>query len=426
MGKRSLLKMVSIGMMIFIGCFVAPGYALDKPVEPISVPENMVLVPSGEFIMGNNNDYYDNDGDESSQHVVNLPAFYIDKYPVTNAQYKKFVESTNHKPPLFWDKSGNYPQEKSDHPVAGVTYLDAKAYCSWAGKRLPTEEEWEKAARGTDARRWPWGNVFDYNKANVGFRGTTPVNSHPEGVSPYGCYDMAGNVFELTDSWYELYPNSPENKIVARLLGEKYKVVRGGGYNADIGSARCADRGIKEIEGAGGPSLGFRCARDVPGYEHYRSAFELMNEAKNLKIQAEKDITPYEEHNSSRLLLKDAEGLLDKAFDSFRNENFKESEQLAEQGREKIKQAHQLALDFTKNKRAEKLASAKKVLTSLETLLKKIPDQLSPRQLEMKNKAFDHFKQSKQFFEEGSLGYAQMHAYIGLSIVNQITNEETK
>src|SRR3989338_1360081 len=400
----------------------------------------MVLIPEGKFMMGSRGEGGD-EGilgvdvgvDQLPQREVFLKVFYIDKYEVTVQEYKEFAKATGHPLPglLTGEMPENvkewavkYPPIEAHFPINDVTNMDAEAYCSWAGKRLPTEEEWEKAARGTDARCWPWGNVFDYNKANVGFRGTTPVNSHPEGVSPYGCYDMAGKVFELTDSWYELYPNSPENKIVARLLGEKYKVVRGGGYNADIGSARCADRGIKEIEGAGGPSLGFRCARDVPGYEHYRSAFELMNEAKNLKIQAEKDITPYEEHNSSRLLLKDAEGLLDKAFDSFRNENFKESEQLAEQGREKIKQAHQLALDFTKNKRAEKLASAKKVLTSLETLLKKIPDQLSPRQLEMKNKAFDHFKQSKQFFEEGSLGYAQMHAYIGLSIVNKITNEE--
>ena len=178
MGKRCLIKLFTL-VGIIIGCFTAMSYALDKPIESVPVPKDMAVVPAGEFIMGNNNDYHDNDDDEKPQHIVNLPAFYIDKYLVTNAQYKKFVEATNHKPPIFWDKSGNYQQEKSNHPVVGVTYPDAKDYCAWAGKRLPTEEEWEKASRGTDARRWPWGNVFEDTKANINYRGTTPVGSYP-------------------------------------------------------------------------------------------------------------------------------------------------------------------------------------------------------------------------------------------------------
>ncbi|MBI5376535.1 MAG: SUMF1/EgtB/PvdO family nonheme iron enzyme [Candidatus Schekmanbacteria bacterium] len=417
----NLLKVALIGCII--GGFIPVSYALDKEVKQSVIPEDMVLVPAGEFIMGNNNDYMDNDGDEAPQHVVNLPAFYIDKYPVTNAQYKKFVDATKHELPLFWDKSGNFPPEKSDHPVIGVTYLDAKAYCSWVGKRLPTEEEWEKAARGTDGRRWPWGNIFENSKTNVNNRkGTTPVNKYPAGVSPYGCYDMAGNTFEMTDTWYALYPGSAENRAVAKLLGEKYKVVRGGAYSADDGSARCADRGVKEINVAG-PSLGFRCAQDVPGYEHYRSALTAINETKNLKSVAEKYITPYEEHNQSRLLLKDAEGLINESSDKFKNENFSESEQLATQASEKIKQAQQMALDFTKNRHEEKIAAIKEALALLEEMLNKMPAQLSPHNSELKEKALDHYKQSKQLFEDGSLGYAQMHVYIGLSIAGQIPTD---
>lgn len=401
-------------------CLITLSCTVHKYTRPTSIPEDMVFVPAGEFIMGNNNDYYDNDSDERPQHIVNLPAFYIDKYPVTNSQYKKFVEATGHQPPRFWDKSGNYPPNKSDHPVVGVSFLDAQAYARWVGKRLPTEEEWEKAARGTDARRWPWGNKFDHTKANVRSKGTTPVGSFPESASPYGAYDMAGNVWELVDSWYELYPNSPENETVARLLGKKYKVVRGGDYNSGISSARCADRGVKKINDAGGPSLGFRCVLDVSGYEYYRGAQELLNQAKNLKTQAEKDITAYEEHLSSRLLLKEVEILLEQALDRFKNHNFEESKKLAKQAQEQIRKAHQLALDYTKNKHAEKIAQIKEVLTILDALLKKIPAKLSPHDLELKDKALDHFKQSEQFFEESSWGYAQMHAYIGLSIVRQI------
>jgi len=157
----------------------------------------MVLVPGGEFLIG------------KEREKGSLPPFYIDRFPVTNARYKKFVKETGHRVPfakqkwakkLNWRRK-NYPKGKAKHPVVLVSIQDAADYCKWAGKTIPTEERWEKAARGTDGRVYPWGNEFDENKCNTHFSGigtTTPVDRYPQGISPYGCYDMAGNVWEWT------------------------------------------------------------------------------------------------------------------------------------------------------------------------------------------------------------------------------------
>jgi formylglycine-generating enzyme required for sulfatase activity len=144
----------------------------------------MVFVPAGEFLSG------------PDREKVVTAAFYIDRYPVTNAEYKKFVEATGHEHPAHW-RRGTWPEGKADHPVVQVTWESAQAYADWAGKRLPTEIEWEKAARGTDGRVWPWGNRFDRLVCNTGSDGTTPVGRYsPAGDSPYGAVDMAGNVWE--------------------------------------------------------------------------------------------------------------------------------------------------------------------------------------------------------------------------------------
>src|SRR3990170_3795468 len=129
------------------------------PVAERTMPSpfrDMVLIPAGSFTMG----YDKRHPDEGPSHNVNLGSFYIDKYEVTNAQYADFIMATKRAPPLFW-KNGQYPPEKAKHPVVMVSWYDAKDNCEWAGKRLPTEEEWEKAARGTDARIFPWGDHFD-------------------------------------------------------------------------------------------------------------------------------------------------------------------------------------------------------------------------------------------------------------------------
>jgi formylglycine-generating enzyme required for sulfatase activity len=195
----------------------------------------MVLVPEGEFIMGS--DEADTEGiserlginkpwfeDERPAQKVYLNAFFIDQYEATNARYKKFIDAVGHPTPPYW-RGKEYPPDQGDHPVM-VGWADAKAYCEWAGKRLPTEAEWEKAARGTDGRRYPWGNEFDPSKANVGETqpGQVNVGSYLAGKSPYGAYDMIGNVWEWTADWYQPYPG---NQSQSPHFGEKYKVIRG-------------------------------------------------------------------------------------------------------------------------------------------------------------------------------------------------------
>ncbi len=164
-------------------------------------------------------------GDEKRKMYVD--AFRIDKYPVTNAQYSRFVGGTDHSPPRHWE-GGAYPAEKGTHPVVYVTWHDAVAYAEWAGKRLPTEEEWEKAARGSDGRAYPWGDWEEgrCNTEEAGIGDTTPVGQYsPGGDSPYSCADMAGNVWGWT----------------ATREG-RGRVVRGGSWDFYRGRARCAYR----------------------------------------------------------------------------------------------------------------------------------------------------------------------------------------
>lgn len=240
--------------------------------------EQMAHIPAGEFIMGST----EMDGlvgqsvgvDEIPQRSVYLKAFYIDRYEVTNRQYKAFIDATGHSAPddkhpgaSSW--KGNTPPEGTEGiPVSNITWYDADAYCRWAGKRLPAEEEWEKAARGTDGRQWPWGNDFfgpdgkimaNTREARVGW--TTQTGSYPEGVSPYGIYDMAGSVMEWTSSWYKPYPGST---LQREAFGEKYKVLRGGSWeNPSVPFARSAYRHAVAPKWDH-PAHGFRCAVDGP------------------------------------------------------------------------------------------------------------------------------------------------------------------
>jgi formylglycine-generating enzyme required for sulfatase activity len=153
----------------------------------------MVFVPAGNFLFGENR-------------LENVTAaFYIDQFPVTNLDYKKFTDATGHTEPQHWRK-GVWPEGKDNHPVVNVTWEDADAYAKWAGKRLPTEIEWEKAARGTDGRLWPWGDKFNIsfcNTSDCGLLDTSPVGQYsPDGDSPYGVVDMAGNVWEWVGGKY--------------------------------------------------------------------------------------------------------------------------------------------------------------------------------------------------------------------------------
>ena len=187
--------------------------------------DDMVYIPAGEFTMGSNEWW----PKSQPEHKRFLPAFYIDKYEVTNKRYKKFVEVTKHTPPPNWT-NGGFPEERANHPVIFVNWYDASDFCKWERKRLPTEPEWEKAARGTDKRAFPWGDKFDPKKGNMpqyGKNDTMPVGSFENGKSPYGAYDMAGNVWEWTADWFKPYPG---NTHPDENYGEKYKVVRGGSW----------------------------------------------------------------------------------------------------------------------------------------------------------------------------------------------------
>lgn len=235
-----------------------PPTATPPVLAKVEVP--MIAIPAGEFTMGSDR------GIERPPHTVFVEAFEIDQFEVTNEQFEKFVAATGYVTDA--EKAGDtswraYAKDKPNHPVVKVSWNDAKAFCEWAGKRLPTEAEWEKAARGTDGRIYPWGNEWDVNKVNAkesGYRGTTIVGSFPAGASPYGVMDMAGNVAEWTSDWFQAYPGYPGGDNEAQYFGEKYRVIRGGGWFSDKELVRTTTRSASSVTLAN-DDVGFRCAR---------------------------------------------------------------------------------------------------------------------------------------------------------------------
>jgi iron(II)-dependent oxidoreductase len=226
--------------------------------------EDMVFIPEGEFIMGS----YEKD-DEYPPRKLRLREFYIDKYPVTNEKYQKFVKETGHRRPFHW-KGGKIPEGLEKHPVVCVTWFDASAYAQWCGKRLPTEAEWEKASRGLLGRRWPWGCEWNmsvlYSKSNR--KETYPVGSFPEAVSPYRVFDMAGNVWEWCQDWYDrsYYNKGVSNKDSSEVRMGKYKVVKGGSFGSFSGNLRCANK-YYFCPDDFNPRTGFRCCMDVKDHD---------------------------------------------------------------------------------------------------------------------------------------------------------------
>ncbi len=198
-------------------------------------PAGMVYVPTGEFIMGSNRqdptdfNQRDNVGlaynDARPQHAATAGEFFIDVTEVTNAQYQKYCVTTGAIVPPHW-KNGQFPTDETNFPVHHVNWYEAKSYAKWAGKRLPTEIEWEKAARGTDGRSFPWGDTWEISRVS-GADKEVAVGQSPTGVSPYGALDMAGNTAEWTASSWTAYPGSPTQQ---RGFGDKYIVVRGGAW----------------------------------------------------------------------------------------------------------------------------------------------------------------------------------------------------
>lgn len=235
-----------------------------RPSARRGVEPEMVTIPAGEFLMGSTEEEVKQGvarENETPQHTVQLPAFEIGRYPITNLEYRAFVEAAGHKPPKHWE-GGQFPDELADHPVIYVSWGDAVAYCQWlsetTGKtyRLPTEAEWEKAASwesggaGGQKLRYPWGNEFDKDRCNTeeaGIGTTTPVGQYsPDGDSPYGCADMAGNVWEWCSTILQVkaYPFQVQDEWTeAYLKKDGRRVVRGGAFNDYAGAARAAYRG---------------------------------------------------------------------------------------------------------------------------------------------------------------------------------------
>ena len=241
----------------------------------------MIVIPAGDFVMGSDSPRA-NIQDQPAHHVK-LTAYQIDKYLVTNAQYARFVAATGHRPPLDW-KDGKIPDGELLHPVTMVSWFDARSYAAWAKKRLPTEAEWEKAARGPKGRRWPWGDSMDATRLNTYYSvgHATDVTAYPRGASPYGVLDMAGNVSQWVEDDYLPYPGSnapqevfqgkiavaktPEDRAMKVIdlvpVGKRYKVLRGGSWKSDPFSTASYHR-ISQWPNLASDFFGFRCAKDV-------------------------------------------------------------------------------------------------------------------------------------------------------------------
>ena len=222
----------------------------------------MIEIPGGQFTMGGSQE--DSPDSERPAHPVNVSTCLFDAYPVTNQDYREFVNCTGYKTPIHWQR-GSYPTGLARHPVVNVSYHDAKAYAEWLGARLPTEAEWEKAARGTDERLYPWGSRFVDDRCNSNnIVGTTlMVDEYPLGRSPYGVWDMSGNVYEWCEDYYDedYYKYSPSTNPRGPEGGQE-RVIRGGFFSETRPNVRTTHRSSAP-DNHTRENVGFRLALSV-------------------------------------------------------------------------------------------------------------------------------------------------------------------
>jgi formylglycine-generating enzyme required for sulfatase activity len=234
------------------------------------------LIPGGEFLMGTSLSTRDGARDEYPERRIFLNAFYMDVFEVTNGRYLAFTKAAGHRTPehprdknlTLW-RGATVPDAFKDHPVVNVAWSDAAAYCAWAGRRLPTEAEWERAARGTTGRRFPWGDMeptrtlANYLNQWRNGAGLEPVGSHPQGASAEGVQDLQGNVWEWVADWYDpsYYATGPSRNPKGPDEGTR-KVIRGSGWESEAPLLRSAHR-LSSDPANRNHSLGFRCAMDA-------------------------------------------------------------------------------------------------------------------------------------------------------------------
>ena len=288
-----------------LALFAVPSAAVSKEEPARPGTEGMIYIPGGKFLMGSNVAEGEKPTNESPQHPVEVGPYFIDRYEVTNRAFERFIAAKGYEKPELWSEEGRkwlgdlkeagpdyerkmpkgWEERKAAlgdefpaHPVTGVSWFEAEAFANFVGKRLPTGAEWERAARGTDGRKYPWGEVAEAGIPEIDpdAKGPTrPVGSNPGDVSPEGVFDMGGSVVELTSSWYDGYPGT---KFVSRYFGEgarkRIKIARGGSWRSvsqGVATAahecRTSYREYQYSYRRGHAHVGFRLAMDAESEE---------------------------------------------------------------------------------------------------------------------------------------------------------------